>query len=337
MTKALYDLIGAERSAEREALRDAYTRTVAQLVRRRRALVQQGGDTRQLDLARAKADEAWAVLSEPSRRRRYDALLSLTEDGELPRGEALWTQVVGSLASPAAASAVDLVRALTGLDVGQLPAPASLDEERPTTADGTFRTPPDTQADIPTQAGTTPHARPVQEVPVGPTLRVMPSLASQPQPVSAEPPKVVPFASPTPSLRPKRGPTPTPTFAQTPVEGSTPASVPRAPAPGQVVRLSPEPRSLAKGASDAVDVDALVAEHGWSGALLKAVREQRSMSLRDIGSSTRISARYLDAIEQDDHANLPSATFVKGYLREIARTLGLDEGALVQGYMRRME
>ena len=66
------------------------------------------------------------------------------------------------------------------------------------------------------------------------------------------------------------------------------------------------------------------------------MRNARNMSVHDLGEATRISVRYLTAIESDDHEHLPSRTFVRGYLREVARTLGLDADALVDGYMRRM-
>lgn len=321
MTKALYDLIGADRAADRQALRSAYTRTVASLVRRRKALVEQGGDTRQLDLLRAQADEAWSLLSDPSRRRRYDALLSLSEHGDLPRGEALWSQVLGSLASPSAAAGVDVVRALSHLQVGQLPGPASHAPDVPTSVDRARPTPFDTQADVPTQAAV-PVGRsmpPLRVAPSGPAQSASPGAASA-SPVSAQPSKVVPF-SVTPSLRPAAPSTPV-------------AAAERTDSAGAVVRMPAGPPVDASSSPAAMEQ--LVAEHGWSGALIRAVRDSKGLSLRDIGSSTRISARYLEAIEADDHEHLPSSTFVKGYLREIARTLGLDEAALVQGYMRRM-
>ncbi|TVQ89012.1 MAG: helix-turn-helix domain-containing protein [Deltaproteobacteria bacterium] len=79
-----------------------------------------------------------------------------------------------------------------------------------------------------------------------------------------------------------------------------------------------------------------IEEHGWSGALIRAVREARGLSLRDVGDATKISARYLEAIEADDFGQLPSSTFVKGYLREIARLLDLAESELIAGYLRRI-
>jgi cytoskeletal protein RodZ len=102
------------------------------------------------------------------------------------------------------------------------------------------------------------------------------------------------------------------------------------PEPEQVRSLPPEPEP------PAFDLDAAVGELGWTGGLLRRVREERAMSLRDLGEATRITARYLEAIEGDLFDQLPSSTFVKGYLREIARVLQLDEAALVKGYMRRM-
>jgi cytoskeleton protein RodZ len=59
------------------------------------------------------------------------------------------------------------------------------------------------------------------------------------------------------------------------------------------------------------------------------------LALQEVSETTRISARYLEAIESDQHDRLPSATFVRGYVREMARLLALDEEATVSGYMRR--
>ena len=43
----------------------------------------------------------------------------------------------------------------------------------------------------------------------------------------------------------------------------------------------------------------------------------------------------LQAIERDDIDALPSATFVRGYLREVCRRLGLDDSEVVAGYLSR--
>jgi cytoskeleton protein RodZ len=77
--------------------------------------------------------------------------------------------------------------------------------------------------------------------------------------------------------------------------------------------------------------------HGYSGGLLRAVREAKGITLQEVADSTRISVRYLEAIEGDAHDRLPSATFVKGYVREVSRLLKLDEESVVTGYMRRLQ
>jgi cytoskeletal protein RodZ len=79
----------------------------------------------------------------------------------------------------------------------------------------------------------------------------------------------------------------------------------------------------------------MVEEHGYTGALLRSVREARKIALQDMSDTTRISTRYLEAIESDQYDVLPSATFVRGYIREMARMLNMDVEQVVEGYMAR--
>ncbi|MBC7924387.1 MAG: helix-turn-helix domain-containing protein [Bryobacteraceae bacterium] len=61
-----------------------------------------------------------------------------------------------------------------------------------------------------------------------------------------------------------------------------------------------------------------------AGQLLQSERLKRNKSLADIASETRISSRYLDAIERDDTSQLPGDFFYKAFLRQYASTLELD-------------
>ncbi|MEZ4240299.1 MAG: helix-turn-helix transcriptional regulator [Myxococcota bacterium] len=79
----------------------------------------------------------------------------------------------------------------------------------------------------------------------------------------------------------------------------------------------------------------LIDEFGYGGMLLKVVRERLGLRISDIADHTRISVRYLDALEAEDHESLPAATFVRGYVREVARMLHLDPEAVVGGFMSR--
>jgi len=62
------------------------------------------------------------------------------------------------------------------------------------------------------------------------------------------------------------------------------------------------------------------------GALLQQARAYKGISLREAERATRISRQYLEAIESDDYAQLPPATYARGIVRNYAQYLGLDSG-----------
>ncbi len=73
------------------------------------------------------------------------------------------------------------------------------------------------------------------------------------------------------------------------------------------------------------------AEHHF-GVLLRRAREKRGLSLGDVADKTRISPRWLQALEEAQLDILPAPVFVSGYLRSYARLLGLDGQALLERY-----
>ncbi|HYL69201.1 MAG TPA: RodZ domain-containing protein [Candidatus Limnocylindria bacterium] len=68
------------------------------------------------------------------------------------------------------------------------------------------------------------------------------------------------------------------------------------------------------------------------GEHLKREREMRGVSLEEISAATRISTRFLEALENDHWDQLPGGVFNRGFIRSIARFLGLDEESLVAEY-----
>ncbi len=68
------------------------------------------------------------------------------------------------------------------------------------------------------------------------------------------------------------------------------------------------------------------------GEHLRREREMRGVSLDEIAAATRISTRFLEAIEKDQWDQLPGGVFNRGFIRSIARFLGLDEDSLVAEY-----
>ena len=69
------------------------------------------------------------------------------------------------------------------------------------------------------------------------------------------------------------------------------------------------------------------------GEKLKLEREKRKITLEQISSTTKISTRMLQALEQEKFTQLPGGIFNKGFVRAYARTLGLDEEQAVADYL----
>lgn len=60
------------------------------------------------------------------------------------------------------------------------------------------------------------------------------------------------------------------------------------------------------------------------GEILKEQRLEANLSLQDLAKESRIRVEYLEALEKNDFAKLPAATFVKGYIKIYSRILGFD-------------
>lgn len=71
---------------------------------------------------------------------------------------------------------------------------------------------------------------------------------------------------------------------------------------------------------------------GTLGEDLKAARESKGISLKEISERTRISINFLKAIEEDNYSAIPGDVFVAGFLRSYARELGLKEKEVLARY-----
>ena len=75
------------------------------------------------------------------------------------------------------------------------------------------------------------------------------------------------------------------------------------------------------------------AEGGSFGAWLRRQREMREIDLHEIAERTKISLRYLQAMEQDRFELLPAPVFARGFLREYAKYVGLSPDEVVNYYL----
>ncbi len=68
------------------------------------------------------------------------------------------------------------------------------------------------------------------------------------------------------------------------------------------------------------------------GENLRREREMRGVSLEEISEATKISIRFLEAIENEEFAKLPGGIFTRSFIRTYARYLGLDDERILAEY-----
>jgi cytoskeleton protein RodZ len=64
------------------------------------------------------------------------------------------------------------------------------------------------------------------------------------------------------------------------------------------------------------------------GETLRRERIKRNLDIEEISRELKISARFIQAIEDDQYEKLPGGVFVKSFVRQYARLLGLDDDQL---------
>jgi transcriptional regulator with XRE-family HTH domain len=63
-----------------------------------------------------------------------------------------------------------------------------------------------------------------------------------------------------------------------------------------------------------------------------AIRHRRGLSLEQISKTTKISIRFLKAIETEQFRNLPGGVYNKSYIRQYAQAIGIEEDDILSRY-----
>ncbi|NQZ99537.1 MAG: helix-turn-helix domain-containing protein [Myxococcales bacterium] len=75
----------------------------------------------------------------------------------------------------------------------------------------------------------------------------------------------------------------------------------------------------------------------FDGPRLRRTRLRRGIEIDNIASITKINPLYLRFIEDERFLDLPAAVYVRGFVCEFARCLGLDPQRVAVSFMRRFE
>lgn len=73
------------------------------------------------------------------------------------------------------------------------------------------------------------------------------------------------------------------------------------------------------------------------GEILRAEREKRGMTVKDVEKGTSIRAFYIQSIEDGNYSVMPGEVYLKGFIRSYANFLNLDSQQLIAMYRKSQE
>src|SRR5918997_5986133 len=73
------------------------------------------------------------------------------------------------------------------------------------------------------------------------------------------------------------------------------------------------------------------------GETLREARMRQRVNIEELEAATKIRAKYLRALENEEFGLLPGPTYVKSFLRTYAEKLGLDPHLLVEEFRAQYE
>ncbi|KHD05855.1 hypothetical protein PN36_17895 [Candidatus Thiomargarita nelsonii] len=79
--------------------------------------------------------------------------------------------------------------------------------------------------------------------------------------------------------------------------------------------------------------DDKLANSGMSpGEILRQMREHKKISLQEVGKELSLDVHVVEKLEADNYDDLPPLTFIRGYVRNYAKFLGISEQAIMVSF-----
>ncbi|MBI5620697.1 helix-turn-helix domain-containing protein [Candidatus Gottesmanbacteria bacterium] len=73
------------------------------------------------------------------------------------------------------------------------------------------------------------------------------------------------------------------------------------------------------------------------GSILKEARDAKRLTLDQVEAATKIRAKFLGAIEEDNYATLPSQAYAKGFVKNYAEFLGVPTPTILAFFRRQTQ
>ena len=104
----------------------------------------------------------------------------------------------------------------------------------------------------------------------------------------------------------------------------------------RTLEAEPEPVTEVQEPPPPPRADPRVLPEPVTGPDLRRVREERGVALKQIAITSKIGVRFLEYIEADRHEQLPAVVYLRGFLQEYARAVGLDPQRTAGSYLSRL-
>ena len=310
MTQNFYAMLGISETAPMLEVHAAYKRKLGALVHRKHSAERSQSAMAELCREERALREAVTILTDPVRRSMYNTFRK-DSDGSLPSNQGeLWGEVRNTVVDKTTVAAVRLLGSLTTLPLQEVsllkspPTKRNPEEEktepmgvRPASLKNKTQ-----RNDVRTTIDQVTEERgPTVDVDATETVRKSEKSASVKAPID--------------TLK-QRVPKQSSTLQQSKRRKTEPAK----PAPKKVKLTTAE----------------LVRQHGYSGRLFRAIRENQDLSISDLSQRTNVPVNYINAIESEDFGVFSNSFFVRGVVKNISRSLGIQERAIVEGFLSRM-
>jgi curved DNA-binding protein CbpA len=96
-----------------------------------------------------------------------------------------------------------------------------------------------------------------------------------------------------------------------------------------------QPAAITPPQEAVLPASSLIAE--FTGPVIKAFREQRGLTLRNIADMSKLGVRYLEFIEEENFKKLPARAYIRGFLMLYAKALGCEPERMAGDYLKRYD
>ena len=313
MTQNFYAMLGISETAPMLEVHAAYKRKLGALVHRKHSAERSQSAMAELCREERALREAVTILTDPVRRSMYNTFRKAS-DGSLPSNQGeLWGEVQNTVVDKTTVAAVRLLGSLTTLplqEVSLLKAPPTKrnPEEEKTEPMGVR------PASLKNKTQRNDVRNTINQV----TEERSPAVELDATEMVSKPGKPASVKAPIDTLKQR-----------------VPKQSTKSTTSQQPKRRKAEPAKPAAKKAKLTTAE-LVRQYGYSGRLFRAIRENQDLSIGDLSQRTNVPVNYINAIESEDFGVFSNSFFVRGVVKNISRSLGIQERAIVEGFLSRM-